>query len=83
MGLKWEDSSFFVICVEFSTLVQRIDRNGIDLGKTSLPPSPPQGEGKGESMIPLPTAPVPTGGGQAGDHAGQTVRSGERTLQER
>jgi hypothetical protein len=36
-SLKWEDSSLFVICVEFSTLVQRIDRNGIDLGKTSLP----------------------------------------------
>jgi hypothetical protein len=28
-----------MIYVEFSTLVQGVDRNGIDLGKTSLPPS--------------------------------------------
>jgi hypothetical protein len=70
-SLKWEDSSFFVICVEFSTLVQRIDRNGIDLGKTSLPPSPPQGEGKGEGMIPLPTGPGPDRGG-AGRRSGRS-----------
>jgi hypothetical protein len=64
-----EDSSSFVICVEFSRLVQRIDRDGIDLGKNLTHSLSPAGKGEGGGSDPPAYR-------QGGDHAGQTVCSG-------